>query len=38
MKPNKNIKAANRFVGKKAKADRFGRSLGAPQSAELIGE
>lgn len=39
MKPNKNIKAANRFVGKRVKADKFGRSLGAPQMAfDLIAE
>ena len=39
MKPNKNIKAASRFVGKKAKAPKFGRSLGAPQFfGELIAE
>ena len=39
MKPNKNIKAASRFVGKRAKAPRFGRSLGAPQFfGELIAE
>ena len=33
MKPNKNIKAANKFVGKNAKADRYGRHLGALQIA-----
>jgi hypothetical protein len=38
MWPNKKIKAANRFVGKKAKAPKYGRSLGAPQSADLIAE
>lgn len=39
LKLNKNIKAANRFVGKRAKADKFGKRLGAPQMAfDLVAE
>lgn len=36
MRPNKNIKAASRFVGKPAKAAKYGRSLGTPKNSDKL--